>query len=310
MKEAQSLWQNAPQIHKDAIFIADSHFMPLHLQPLPEQGEVASKALLDYFKTLLKNPAQIPSQIFLMGDITHLLLGGVKSSVDTHKELLDSICTLSQVSQVWWFEGNHDFGLNALQKRGEFSKIHFIPRSKQPLAFSYIDESIDKNTPHLESKPESKGESKPKSQNVLLAHGDLFLNTKYELYIRCMQTKIMRWILTLLDSVTFGNLYTFITKKVNHKAIRQGRAEIESFAKKRICAYNAYLQNAIKKAQALADEQIDMIIEGHFHIGKAYKGESLYISLPSFYLTRSIFSIESATSNEAKSTIQSTKESD
>lgn len=298
MKEAQSLWQNAPQIHKDAIFIADSHFMPLHLQPLPEQGEVASKALLDYFKRLLKNPAQMPSQIFLMGDITHLLLGCVKSSIDTHKELLDSICTLSQVSQVWWFEGNHDFGLSHLQKKAEFSKIHFVPRSKQPLAFSYINESAS----HLESTKES--------QNVLLAHGDLFLNKKYELYIRCMQTKIMRWLLALLDSVTFGNLYTFITKKVNHKAIRQGRAEIESFAKKRICAYNAYLQNAIKKAQALADEQIDMIIEGHFHIGKAYKGGSLYISLPSFYLTRSIFSIESATSNEAKSTIQSTKESD
>ena len=64
MKEAQSLWQNAPQIHKDAIFIADFNFMPLHLQPLPEQGEVASKALLDYFKRLLKNPAQIPSQNF------------------------------------------------------------------------------------------------------------------------------------------------------------------------------------------------------------------------------------------------------
>lgn len=298
MKEAQSLWQNAPRINKDAIFIADSHFMPLHLQPLPEQGEVASKALLDYFKTLLKNPAQIPSQIFLMGDITHLLLGCVKSSVDTHKELLDSICTLSQVSQVWWFEGNHDFGLNALQKRAEFSKIHFIPRSKQPLAFNYINESAS----HLESTKES--------QNVLLAHGDLFLNKKYELYIRCMQTKIMRWLLALLDSVTFGNLYTFIAKKVNHNTIRQGKTDIESFAKKRICAYNTYLQNAIKKAQALADEQIDMIIEGHFHIGKAYKGESLYISLPSFYLTRSIFSIESATSNEAKSTIQSTKESD
>lgn len=298
MKEAQSLWQNAPRINKDAIFIADSHFMPLHLQPLPKQGEIASKALLDYFKTLLKNPAQIPSQIFLMGDITHLLLGGVKSSVDTHKELLDSICTLSQVSQVWWFEGNHDFGLNALQKRAEFSKIHFIPRSKQPLAFSYINESAS----HLESTKES--------QNVLLAHGDLFLNKKYELYIRCMQTKIMRWLLALLDSVTFGNLYTFIAKKVNHNTIRQGKTDIESFAKKRIYAYNAYLQNAVKNSQALADEQIDTIIEGHFHIGKAYKGESLYISLPSFYLTRSIFSIESATSNEAKSTIQSTKESD
>lgn len=302
MKKTQSLWENAPQIYKDAIFIADSHFMPLHLQPLPEQGEIVSKALFDYFKRLLENPAQMPSQIFLMGDIAHLLLGGVKSSVDTHKELLDSICNVSQVSQVWWFEGNHDFGLNALQKRAEFSKIRFIPRSKQPLAFSYIDESIDKNTPHLESKP--------KSQNVLLAHGDLFLNTKYEYYIRCMQTKVMRWILAFLDSVTFGNLYTFIAKKVNHKAIRQGRVEIESFAKRRICAYNAYLQNTIKNGQSLKDEQMDMIIEGHFHIGKAYKGESLYISLPSFYLTRSIFSIESATSNEAKSTIQSTKESD
>lgn len=297
MKEAQSLWENAPQINKDAIFIADSHFMPLHLQPLPKQGEAASKALLDYFKMLLENPAQMPSQIFLMGDIAHLLLGGVESSLKTYKELLDSICTLSQFSQIWWFEGNHDFGLSLLQKRAESAQIHFVPRSKQPFAFSYMNESI------------SYLESTRKSQNVLLAHGDLFLNTKYELYIRLMQTKIMRWLLTLLDYVTFGNLYTFIVKKVNHNAIRQGKADIKSFAKKRIYAYNAYLQNAIKKSQALKDEQIDMIIEGHFHIGKEYKEDSLYISLPSFYLTRSIFSIESTTSNEAKSTIQSTKES-
>ena len=298
MREAKSFWENAPQIHKDAVFIADSHFMPLHLQPLPKQGEIASKALLDYFATLLQNPAQMPSQIFLMGDIAHLLLGGVESSLKAHNELLDSVQKLSAYSQIWWFEGNHDFGLSHLQKNTAFAKIHFVPRSQQPLAFCYIDE----NTSHLQSHKES---NMFKSKNVLLAHGDLFLNTKYELYITLMQTKIMRLFLTLLDYVTFGNLYISIAKKVNHNAIRQGKAEIESFATRRICAYNAYLQNAIKKGQALKDEQIDTIIEGHFHIGKAYKGESLYISLPSFYLTRSIFSIESATFNQPKSTKES-----
>lgn len=291
MKEVQSLWENAPQIHKDAVFIADSHFMPLHLQPLPKQGKIASKALLDYFETLLENPTEIPSQIFLMGDIAHLLLGGVESSLHIHKELLDSVQKLSQCSQIWWFEGNHDFGLSHLQKKVEFAKIHFIPRSKQPFAFNYTYKG------GLESRLESK--------NVFLAHGDLFLNTKYELYIRLMQTKIMRWFLALLDYVTFGNLYIFIAKKVNHNAIRQGKAEIESFGKRRICAYNAYLQNAIKKGRAMKGEQVDVIIEGHFHIGKDYKGESLYISLPSFYLTRSIFSIESATSYQPKSTKES-----
>lgn len=289
---AQSLWHNAPELQSDAIFIADAHFMPLHLEPLPSQGKIASRALLAYFHSLLQNKAHIPSQIFLMGDIAHLLLGGIPSSIEAHKQLLDSLHQLTKHSQIWWLEGNHDFGLShAMESMARFypalRAVRIIPRSQQPLPLNYIH----KDTAYLESK------------KILLAHGDIFLNKKYEMYIALMTTHFMRLSLRMLDYVTFGNLYKCVVKKVNHNTIKQGNVDIQTFAEKRIAAYNTYLHNAITQGRANKQDKIDMIIEGHFHIGKSYNGQSLYISLPSFYLNGSVFTIQSKDTNHQTHTI-------
>lgn len=301
----RALWEGADSINTDAIFIADAHFIPPQDTPALDsvansmadsasnsiadsmldcapdsiqntQSNKAAKALLSLLQNLLDNPKNTPSQVFLMGDIAHLLLGGVNTSIKYNHTLLALIESISQRTQVWWFEGNHDFGLCALS--GAYAHylkhVKIIPRTQQPLPFIYMHNNTQKR--------------------VLLAHGDIFLNTKYELYIRLMNASFTRFVLHMLDSVTFGNLYRYVVKKVNHNVIKEGKVAIAPFAQRRISAYKAFVQKYTHNAYDVPN-MVDMIIEGHFHIGKTYNhNDTLYISLPSFYLSRSIFGIESA----------------
>lgn len=263
----QNDYAQIPLIKDDAIFIADAHFMPLHTD-LTHQSKVSSQALLEYFEHLLNNIQTIPSQIFLMGDIAHLLLGKIPSSIQSNKGLLNAIQSLSQYTQIWWFEGNHDFKLTGLTS---LSSVRIIPRSQQPKLFYTMHQAQKKH--------------------LLLAHGDIFLNTKYELYIRLMNTQILNAIMYALDTLSRGRVYRSIIAKVNANTIKQGRSDdIHTFAQSRIQAYNAYMQKVLKNAQNIT---LDAIIEGHFHIGKTCKGETLYVSLPSFYISRSICDIKS-----------------
>lgn len=257
MKE-MDLWENAPYINKDAIFIADSHFIA------SESATSQNKPLLDLLKALIQTP---PSQVFLMGDIAHILIGAIQSSTQANAPLIDILSELDQHTYIWWFEGNHDFCLSSLQSR--MPNTHFIPRAKQPIAFCYAHHSSYKK--------------------ALLAHGDIFLDSGYECYIHTLTSPLMIFCLRILDRVTFGGLYKLVGQIINRKPIRKGNAEFEAFTHKRTKAYQHYL------AQRKTDEIPDLIIEGHFHLGRfSSSDKTLYISLPSFNITRSIFDIESA----------------
>lgn len=266
-------WEQAPCINSDAVFIADAHFVPLDLAQ-NKHSESASKALLDFFDEIFNIQTNIPSQIFLMGDIAHLLLGTIPSSHKTNQMLLKKIESLSLLTQIWWFEGNHDFRLDALYENHPFlHNIRIIPRTHQPKAFTY------------------------KCQNqcklVLLAHGDIFLNKKYEAYIRFMNAKITGLFLLLLDKITFGKLYAYAIKKVNRKDIKLGKADIVTFSSRRIKDYHNFICRYTKDTNDT--KTFDAVIEGHFHIGKTHKNKDnvLYISLPSFYIGKSILNVES-----------------
>ena len=157
----------------------------------------------------------------------------------------------------------------------------FIPRAMQPLIFTY----------------EPKTSKNQKPLKCVLSHGDFFLNKKYEYYIRFMHTRAVQWAIRGLDCLSFGALYEKIIAKVNYNAIKKGQVDIQSFGKRRIEAYRKYC-----KARGLGE--VDMIIEGHFHIGECYMSDILYISLPSFYVNRSIFKIESAIKHIEESGIE------
>lgn len=226
-------------INYDAIFIADSH------------TQNNRDALI--FK--LNNLSSIPSQIFLLGDISNLLIGGIKSSVESNKDLIDALQNLSLKSQIIYFEGNHDFDLAPI-----LPNIIKIPRYSQPIVADY------------------------KNSKILLAHGDLFLDKKYEIYIRILTSKKIIKFLSVIDSVICGKIYNFIRKKVEQKKINFPQNE-DSIIERRISIYMDYIKSR--------NLNIDMVVEGHFHIGKIAKNRDfVYVALPSFYYEGSIFDIK------------------
>lgn len=234
------------QIAKDAVFIADSHWSSVN------------PALLETLQNIQA------SQVFLMGDISQVLVGNLRSSKKSNASLLESLQALSQRTQVFWFEGNHDFALNALN----MGQIVFIPRCQQPLRAQF-------------------GEKR-----VSLAHGDLFLDKKYELYIRVLNSCFGHKVLKFLDWLTFGNLYQLLERKILKKRIYafDERRDCEEFCKKRVSSYMSFFK---KTSQELPH----IIIEGHFHLNKSmliqeHTREILYICLPSFYISQSVFALQ------------------
>lgn len=242
------------EISNDAIFIADSH---------TQHGR---DSLILSLEKLLKSP---PSQIFLMGDISNILVGNLKSSLKSNEKLLNAIDSLSKKAQIIYFEGNHDFNLERI-----LPNIIKIPRKNQPQLAHFGN------------------------QTALIAHGDIFLDKKYEIYIKILSAKITAKILNALDLATFGRLYVLIEKKVQSKKIRllSDEGAIHTLIKKRIQSYQNYILRH--------NLRVDFVIEGHFHLGKIILADSLpqdlrdshsnnfsYIALPSFFDEGKVFSI-------------------
>ena len=210
------------EIKDDAIFIADSH-----TQCFAQHGR---NSLLLVLEKMLDSA---PSQIFLMGDISNILVGNLKSSLKSNEKLLNAIDLLTQKAQIIYFEGNHDFNLECI-----LPSVIKIPRKNQPQIAHFGDKS------------------------ALIAHGDIFLDKKYEIYIKMLSAKMSAKILNALDLATFGRLYALIEKKVQSKKIRllSDECAIQMLIKRRIQSYENYILRH--------NLRVDFVIEGHFHLGK------------------------------------------
>ncbi len=179
--------------------IADAHFLPHERQAH------------DYLDSLLESP---PVQVFFMGDIFHLLIGHIPSSLKIHRRLLDKIHQLSQKTEVFYFEGNHDF---ALPQR-LLPKVKIYPRALQPALFEY------------------------NGLKILLAHGDLFLSPLYEFYIRSMNCAPILSLMKMIDYLSFGLIYSIIFKKIAKKPIRP-LSNAPGFAYDRLRSYTCCHQD-------------------------------------------------------------------
>lgn len=242
------------EINSDAIFIADAHI------------KSSKEGLINTLK-IIYNKA--PSQIFLLGDISHCLVGNIPTSKKINIKLLVILRKLSNESNIFYFEGNHDFALEYLRKI--IPKLIVITRNMQPFMLTIKCNSQNK-----------------KMKKILLAHGDIFLNRSYELYIRIITSKPILYILFILDIITFGKLYCYIHKKVLNKSIKIPNKELSNkIVKQRIQKYEQYIKDKNIK-------DIYAVLEGHFHINcsiNEYKSNFLYIPLPPFYKSHTIFNI-------------------
>ncbi len=142
------------EIKEGALFIADSHY--------PHHGE----EFLTLLQKLSSGKITTP-QLFLMGDNFDLLFGYNDYIKSFSQEAIDLLGSLSEILEIHYFEGNHDFCLSPI-----FPNIHVYPREVQPVYFRLNE------------------------KRVALSHGDRYATgAGYDLYSRLLRN---RSILTLL----------------------------------------------------------------------------------------------------------------
>ncbi|MBR2495430.1 hypothetical protein [Helicobacter sp.] len=287
-----------PEILSPAIFIADAHYIPEpnHTftldfsklessqntrveSPLESKWEfldssspypcyIGKNGFIGLLQSLLLNP---PTQLFLMGDIAHLFIPHITHNAVIHREFITLLNALSHRMEVFYFEGNHDFGLDSRL----LPRVKIYPRKLQPAVFTY------------------------QNKLFLLSHGDCFITKGYEYYITALSAPFTLSVLKLIDTISLGYIHSCARSLVNAKHIKSlalNEYDFRDFASKRIAAYKHYtycnahdlptLQNQVHKPYKQTPEKCDFgVIEGHFHIGKKWQN---FFALPSFYCEKRI----------------------
>ncbi len=184
--------QKSPiSLENGAIFIADAHYHPYLREELLE------------FLHKVEAP-----QLFFMGDIFDLLVGRVSHTIKANEEAIALLHSLSQKSECYYLEGNHDFLLQDI-----FPSMKVISRYEQPLIV------------------------KAKEKRVALAHGDIFIGGWYKRYIDLLHKS------AIIATLDFCNFYGWISKKIQrYNASKNLCKKIENFkekAQKRLSYYDA-----------------------------------------------------------------------
>lgn len=215
-------------IKEGALFIADAHFL---------HDDKRASEILD---ALIQDP---PIQVFFMGDIFHFLIGHIPTSLKEHLFLLQKINLLSQKTEVFYFEGNHDFAIPS----SILPRVKIYPRSLQPALFYFEDKKI------------------------FLAHGDLFISFLYSFYINAINTPFVLALLKIIDRISLGFFYGLAKRIVVKKQISFLK-NTDNFIQQRLQAYDKFSKQKHKP--------FDIVIEGHFHTTLKQHN---YFAIPSFY---------------------------
>lgn len=153
------------KIKQGAVFISDAHHSPKNKN-------------LDNFLKAIENEQITPTQIFWMGDIFDLLVGGITPTLKENEAIIKRINALD--IQQYYFEGNHDFNLQKV-----FPKITVFPRKVHPVI------------------------AECEGKKIALSHGDIFTPFGYNFYITVITNRFVLAFLSLL------NYKMWITDKIN-----------------------------------------------------------------------------------------------
>jgi UDP-2,3-diacylglucosamine hydrolase len=174
------------------------------------------------------------TQLFLMGDMMDFISGESRYFIQQNSDVINLINKLSNDMDIIYLEGNHDYNLEKL-----FPKVKVIKRENQPLFAKFENKTIS------------------------LAHGDNFINWKYDLYCKFIRNTIF------LRFMNFIDINYFISKKIENALV-----------KKNICHKMKNFEQIVSKR--LKNYNTDIVIEGHYHQGNNYLiDEKEYINIPS-----------------------------
>ena len=144
-------------LKEGALLISDAHYSDEYpqfysfLQAL-ESGEIKT------------------DQLILMGDMFELLFGIIKVTCKDNQKEIALLNKLSQVMEIIYFEGNHDFGLENI-----FPDILIIPLKQQPQVASF------------------------NGKKVQLSHGDTKTPFGYQLYTKLIRNPLILLFIGLVD---------------------------------------------------------------------------------------------------------------
>lgn len=156
------------KINADAIFLSDAH------------ENANKKHFLNFLKALKDGKISLPSQIFLLGDMFDYL-SITTYSQQFYSEYISILNELSQKTQIFYFEGNHDFNLAEI-----LPKVRVFEIQHQPVRFEFSEKSVD------------------------IAHGDIFLPKITQIALKVPRMKLILNFLNYIDN----KLNNAISKKI------------------------------------------------------------------------------------------------
>ena len=174
------------RIKEGSVFIADVHY---------KKGD---KEFLDLLDSWIKDP---PPQVFLLGDIFHLLLP-FDYLISYNKEAIDKINLLSKKTSIYYTPGNHDFNITSI-----FPNVIF--------ADAFVD----------------------KEKSIFLTHGDLTDDDKsYKIYSKIIRNRVVE---DLCHIVSFNFLNSWLFKKLLKKPIKCTKIKnFQKIVKKKLKLYD------------------------------------------------------------------------
>ncbi len=144
-------------LQEGALLLGDAHYSHFRPQLLQLLEDIATKKL------------QV-SQLILMGDIIDALFGGVTFTLHKNSKIIALIQKISQIVEVIYLEGNHDFNLHKI-----FPDAKVFTLKEQPVIADY------------------------RGEKVAFAHGDFDLGVGYKLYSSIIRNPLILQFLNFID---------------------------------------------------------------------------------------------------------------
>ena len=226
-------------VKSGAIFIADSH-------------ENENRENFWHFLCALKSGEIKTPQLFLMGDMFDFLAGECEFFVKFYERYVRAIDELGEKTEIYYFEGNHDFNLAGL-----FKNVKAYPIGAQPVKFATEC-----------------------GQSVLIAHGDIFLPFVAKYALRFLRVKVFLKTMNFFDKFLNFRLSKQILNKLKRKILDYKIPNFKNLAEAKMRRYNAFYEaDIVIEGHYHQGEQYTI-------------GKQKYINVSSFACEQSYFVVE------------------
>ncbi len=183
------------KLQDGAIFIADAH-----------ENE-KRRFFWDFLCELEKEHIK-PSQLFLVGDMFDLFIGGANNTEAFALPYVKKLEKLANNFPIYYLEGNHDFNLKKYFKRVKVFNI-----DKQPLRIGGVD------------------------GDILLSHGDCYCGVGYKLYTSFIRYPFVVKILNYIDERLNGVIVKKILRDQFKKNLCRDIENFEEIISKKLASY-------------------------------------------------------------------------